>query len=82
MMAWDYASRLYNAEFNVRWNACDRLTLLAGFRWANLSEELQGTLPSSREEIGDLSGIPTWETIFMVSKSAPMESYSSVVAFP
>ncbi len=45
MMAWDYASRLYNAELNVRWNVCDRLTLLAGFRWVNLSEELQGTLP-------------------------------------
>jgi hypothetical protein len=45
MMAWDYASRLYNAELNVRWNACARLTLLAGFRWANLTEELQGTLP-------------------------------------
>ena len=45
MMAWDYASRLYNAELNVRWNVCDRLTLLAGFRWANLSEGLQGTLP-------------------------------------
>jgi hypothetical protein len=44
-MAWDYASRLYNAELNVRWNASARLTLLAGFRWTNLSEELQGTLP-------------------------------------
>jgi hypothetical protein len=51
MMAWDYASRLYNAELNVRWNPCARLTLLAGFRWANLSEELLGTLP-------ELSG--TW----------------------
>jgi hypothetical protein len=45
MMAWDYSSRLYNAELNVRWNPYDRLTLLAGFRWANLSEGLQGTLP-------------------------------------
>ncbi|MCE5267605.1 MAG: BBP7 family outer membrane beta-barrel protein [Planctomycetaceae bacterium] len=45
MMAWDYSSRLYNAEFNVRWNVRDRLALLTGFRWANLSEELQGTLP-------------------------------------
>ena len=45
MMAWDYASRLYNAELNVRWNPLARLTLLAGFRWTNLSEELQGTLP-------------------------------------
>lgn len=45
MMAWDYSSQLYNAEVNVRWNPYARLTLLAGFRWTNLSEELQGTLP-------------------------------------
>ena len=49
MMAWDYASRLYNAELNVRWNVCDRLTLLAGFRWVNLSEELLGELPPERK---------------------------------
>lgn len=40
-----YASRLYNAELNARWNVHDGVTLLAGFRWVNLSEELQGTLP-------------------------------------
>jgi hypothetical protein len=45
MMAWDYASQLYNGELNLRWNACARLTLLAGFRWTNLSEDLRGTLP-------------------------------------
>ena len=45
MMAWDYASRLYNAELNMRWNACARLTVLVGFRWANLTEGLLGTLP-------------------------------------
>ncbi len=48
MMAWDYASRLYNAELNVRWNPCDRITMLAGFRWLDLWENLQGTLPPQR----------------------------------
>jgi hypothetical protein len=48
MMVWDYASRLYNAELNVRWNPCSRVTALAGFRWVNLSEDLQGTLPPER----------------------------------
>jgi hypothetical protein len=43
-MEWDYASRLYNAEVNVRWNRGRRVTLLAGFRWVNLSEDLEGIL--------------------------------------
>ena len=55
MMAWDYASRLYNAELNVRWNPCARVTMLAGFRWVNLWEDLQGTLPPER-------AVPFWDT--------------------
>jgi len=43
-MVWSYATKLYNAEFNVRWNPCDRVTMLAGFRWINLGENLTGTL--------------------------------------
>jgi len=55
MMAWDYDSRLYNAEVNVRWNPWRGVTVLAGFRWVNLSEELQGTLPPQR-------AVPFWDT--------------------
>ncbi len=48
-MAWEYDTNLYNAEFNVRWNLYSRLTLLGGFRWVNLSENLRGSLiPSER----------------------------------
>jgi hypothetical protein len=61
MMAWDYSSRLYNAEFNVRRNISDCLTLLAGFRWANLSEELQGTLPELPGTLPDRRE-PFWDT--------------------
>lgn len=43
-MTWDYATQLYNAEFNVRWNPCCRVTMLAGFRWVNLGEKLVGAL--------------------------------------
>ena len=43
-MVWEYATQLYNAEFNVRWNPCCRVTMLAGFRWVNLHENLQGAL--------------------------------------
>jgi hypothetical protein len=43
-MAWTYASKLYNAESNLRWNFSDRIALLAGIRWINFSESLVGTL--------------------------------------
>jgi hypothetical protein len=61
MMAWDYASRLYNGEFNLRWNVRDRLTLLAGFRWVNLSEVLQGTLPELPGTLPERRD-PFWDT--------------------
>jgi len=60
MMAWDYSSRLYNAELNMRWNPLDRLTVLAGFRWANLSEGLQGTLPELPGTLPDRRN-PFWD---------------------
>jgi hypothetical protein len=43
-MVWDYATKLYDAEINVRWNPSSRVTVLAGFRWVNLGERLVGTL--------------------------------------
>jgi hypothetical protein len=43
-MAWDYATRLYNAELNARWNLDCPLILLAGFRWLELRENLVGAL--------------------------------------
>jgi hypothetical protein len=51
-MDWDYATKLYNAEFNVRWNPSSRVTMLAGFRWLNLHEDLVGALepPTVRRE--------------------------------
>jgi hypothetical protein len=55
MMAWGYTSRLYNTEVNARWDLWSRVTLLAGFRWINLSEELLGTLPPERT-------VPFWDT--------------------
>jgi hypothetical protein len=55
-MAWEYAAKLYNAEINLRWNLCSRVTMLAGFRWVNLCEDLQGTIvPSKRKS-------PFWDT--------------------
>ena len=55
-MGWDYATRLYNAEINVRWDLCSRLTMLAGLRWVNLWEDLRATIePSNRTS-------PFWDT--------------------
>ena len=53
-MEWEYATRLYNAEINVRWDLCPRVTMLAGFRWVDLSEHLEGTLPPERK-------MPFWD---------------------
>jgi hypothetical protein len=44
-MRWDYSTELYNAELNVRNKFSNRITLLAGFRWLQLNENLQGTIP-------------------------------------
>jgi hypothetical protein len=46
-MGWEQASKLYNAELNVRWHPYDRLTLLAGIRWIDFSESLIGSLEPS-----------------------------------
>jgi len=43
-MGWEYASRLYNAELNARWALCPGVTMLAGFRWVEEWENLQGIL--------------------------------------
>jgi hypothetical protein len=53
-MKWEYSTRLYNEEVNVRWDLCSRVRMLAGFRWVNLSEYLEGTLPPERK-------VPFWD---------------------
>jgi hypothetical protein len=44
-MTWDYSTQLYNAELNAQKKVSDRITLLVGFRWLQLRENLQGTIP-------------------------------------
>ncbi len=44
-MTWDYSTKLYNAELNVQDKVSDRITMLAGFRWLQLNENLQGSIP-------------------------------------
>ena len=58
-MVWDYTTKLYNAEINVRWNPSSRVTMLAGFRWMSLGEHLVGTLSPLPSE---LAGWHFWNT--------------------
>lgn len=44
-MAWESGWSLYNAEANGRLDLSRRVTILAGFRWLQMNDELQGTLP-------------------------------------
>lgn len=54
-MAWSDATNLYSAEANGRMALSNRVTLLAGVRWLQLNDNLEGTLtPPDRTA-------PTWK---------------------
>ena len=54
-MAWSATTNLYSAEANGRLALSSRVTVLAGFRWFQLNDNLLGTLtPADRTE-------PTWK---------------------
>lgn len=44
-MKWDYSAKLYNAELNTQKKFSNSLSMLFGFRWLQLHENLQGTIP-------------------------------------
>jgi hypothetical protein len=78
-MAWDYSSRLYNAELNARWNPWRRVTVLAGFRWVNLSEELEGVLlPSTSHGTGSFWDAQTKNNLygFQIGVDAKLLQYN------
>ena len=80
-MAWDYATELYNAEVNVRKNLSNRVTALVGFRWVQLTENLQGTLvPPDRF-------LPLWKlnpnnTLLDVAQIEKLPGMPSTGGFP
>ena len=60
-MAWSDTTNLYSAEANGRLALSSRVTVLAGFRWLQLNDNLLGTLtPADRTE-------PTWKTSCTIS---------------
>lgn len=54
-MAWSAATNLFNVEANGRLALSSRVTILAGFRWLQLNDNLQGTLTPA-----DITA-PTWK---------------------
>jgi len=72
-MAWKSTTNLYNAEANGRFDLSNRVTVLAGFRWLQLNDNLQGTLTPA-----DLTA-PTWKqcncTIFQITPGGPAGNY-------
>ena len=74
-MVWSSTTNLYSAEANGRFDLSPRLTLLAGFRWLQLNDNLQGTLTPP-----DLSA-PGWKrscfvcNIFQITPDGPAGNY-------
>jgi hypothetical protein len=62
-MVWSSATNLYSAEANGRLDLSSRVTILAGVRWLQLNDNLQGTLtPADRNE-------PSWKQGCLFSNS-------------
>jgi hypothetical protein len=74
-MAWSAATRLYGAEANGRLDLSGRVTMLAGFRWLQLSDNLQGTLTPPDQTA------PTWKSacpdcnIFQITSGGAAGNY-------
>lgn len=73
-MVWTAATSLYSAEANARLDMSSRVTVLAGFRWVQLNDGLQGTLSPA-----DLTA-PTWKSnpltnIFRIMPGGPAGNY-------
>lgn len=73
-MAWKATTNLYNAEANGRFDLSSRVTLLAGFRWLQLNDNLQGTLTPADQTA------PTWKqicncTLFQITPGGTAGNY-------
>jgi hypothetical protein len=73
-MVWTSTTSLYNAEANGRYDVSNRVTLLAGFRWLQLNDGLQGTLSPPDQTA------PTWKNnpltnLFQITQGGPAGNY-------
>ncbi|MCX5681829.1 MAG: BBP7 family outer membrane beta-barrel protein, partial [Candidatus Omnitrophica bacterium] len=71
-MTWNYSTELYSVEINAQKKVSNRITVLAGFHWLQLHENLQGTIPPA-----DVF-VPNWKysnpTLFEVAPLPPLQS--------
>ena len=80
-MKWDYSTELYNAELNGRYVLSKRITVLAGFRWVQLNENLQGSIPPPDRIL------PVWKfnpnnNLFDVARIEILPGIPATGAFP
>ena len=73
-MAWKSTTSFYNAEANGRFDLSSRVTMLAGFRWLQLNDNLQGTLTPADQTA------PAWKrecncTLFQITPGGPAGNY-------
>jgi hypothetical protein len=74
-MAWSSATNLYSAEVNERLDLSRRVTMLAGFRWLQLNDKLEGTLtPADLTEPKWKKLCPTCD-LFHVFADGPAGNY-------
>lgn len=78
-MQWDYSTQLYNAELNIQKKVSDRVRMLAGFRWLQLRENLQGTIPPADTFQPAWKNTDPLSTLFDVAK---ITTGSSAPAYP
>jgi hypothetical protein len=72
-MAWKSTTKLYGAEANGRLDLSSRATILAGFRWLRLDDNLQGALTPPD------TAAPTWKTGYPCSPSC---TFAEIPAMP
>ena len=76
-MTWDYSTDLYSAEINARKKFSDRITILGGFRWLQLYENLQGTIPPA-----DIY-VPNWKYVNPpLSGAVPLPPFPLAPPYP
>ena len=74
-MAWSSSTNLYSAEANGRIELIDRLSVLAGFRWLQLDDNLQGTLTPADQTAAAWKQTCYTCNIFQITPGGPAGNY-------
>lgn len=76
-MTWTDTTSLYSAEANARFDLSSRVTLLAGLRWIQLNDNLQGTFtpPDQTAPTWKSGCLPLGCTISQITNGGPAGNY-------